>query len=360
MRIGYNGRFLAASPGGVQRFALEVLRRAVPRAEVTLFVPRGVRPPEWLAAAARIVEGTLSGPAWEQLELPGRARRAGVDVVLHPANAAPLWGGPNVVVLHDLAPLNDPESFRLAYRLWARVAHARAAMRAERVVTVSNWSKGEIVRRLGLSADRVTVVRQGAAPLDAPATPEAVDAVRRARGLPSRYFLATTGGDPRKGEAFLREVWRGWPAGTAPQLAIVGNHYDRVHANGGRPEEDSVRVLGYVPDEELRALYTGAAALVYPSRLEGFGRPPVEALACGTRVMTTPYGPASEMLGGVCDLVPPDADSWRTALTSLLDEANEVRASRVAEGRRFAAAFDWQEAVCTLLDVCRDAAGAAP
>jgi glycosyltransferase involved in cell wall biosynthesis len=353
MRLGFNGRFLSAAPGGVQRFALEVLRRLVSATEVVLFLPRGVDVPEDLPAPARIDTGRLRGPAWEQLELPIRRRRAGADLVLHPANAAPLWGGPHVVVLHDLAPLSEPEAFRLRYRLWARTAHARAAARAAAVVSVSDWSAREIERLLSLPSGHVTVARQGVAPLDAPAAPCEVEEVRRRLDLPDRYFLATTGGDPRKGEAFLREVWRTWPGGDPPALVIVGNHFARVHAANGRAPLQGVTVLGYVPDADLRALYTGAVGLLYPSRFEGFGRPPLEALACGTRVLATPYGPAAEVLDGACEIVRADVRAWQRALAALLCEDGEVRAARLEEGRAAAATFEWDDAVSGILDVCR-------
>ena len=358
MRLGVNGRFLAAPAAGVQRFALELTTRLVRRADVTLFLPRGCPPPPALDGSARVVRGAARGPLWEQLELPLAARRSGVDVVLHPANAAPLWGGPHVVVLHDLAPMSEPDAFTLPYRLWSRVAHAHAAERAAGVITVSGWSAREIVRLLGMEAERVTVARQGVAPLDHPAEAGAVAAVRARHGLTGRYFLATTGGDPRKGETFLRELWRAWP--DAPELAVVGAHAEHVHATRARPDQEGVRALGYVPDEELRALFTGAVALLYPSRFEGFGRPPLEALACGTRVVATPYGPATEVLGDACDLLPADVDAWRAHLSCLLREDCAFRAARIAAGRAHAAGFRWDDAVSAVLDACRDAAGGAP
>lgn len=353
MRLGFNGRFLSAAPGGVQRFALEVLRRIASDVDVTLFLPRGGQAPEGLGGPVRVDTGWLPGRAWEQLELPARARRAGVGVLVHPANAAPLWGGPHVVVLHDLAPLSEPESFRLLYRVWARTAHAGAARRAAAVVSVSDWSAREIERLLGLPGGRVAVARQGVAPLDAPASANQVDALRRRLALPPRWFLATTGGDPRKGEAFLREVWRTWPTRERPGLVIVGTHFARVHAERGQAPQEDVRVLGYVPDSELRALYTGAAALLYPSRFEGFGRPPLEALACGTRVLATPYGPAAEVLDGASTIVHADVGAWHEALALILGEDPQVRARRIEAGRATAARFDWANAVSCILDVCR-------
>jgi len=357
MRVGVNGRFLGARRGGVQRFALQVLLGLGRREEVVLLLPRGGRPPDDLPASVRVVGGVLPGHAWEQLELPVAARRAGADVVVHPANAAPLWGGPNVVVLHDLGPLSEPSAFRLRYRVWCRLAHAGAARRASAVVTVSRWSAREIARILDLPADRITVARQGTAPLDRPATSDEVCAVRRRYGLDGRYFLAATAGDPRKGEAFLRALWQTWPDPPAPALVLVGHRSDALHVHSPRGDDGAgIRAVGFVPDEDLRALFTGSIALLYPSRFEGFGRPPLEALACGTRVVAAPYGPAAEVLDGAGDLVQADPDAWRGALRRLLDEPAEVRARRIRRGRELAASFTWDEAVDRLLEACLRAA----
>jgi glycosyltransferase involved in cell wall biosynthesis len=226
------------------------------------------------------------------------------------------------------------------------------------VVTVSAWSAREIARLVGIDRARIRIARQGVAPLDRPADPAVVAAMRARHGLAERYFVATAGGDPRKGEAFLRDVWQAWPE--APELVVAGAHARHVHGANGHAVQERVRALGYVPDEELRALYTGAVALLHPSRLEGFGRPPLEALACGTRVVAAPYGAAPEVLGETCDLLPPDVEVWRTHLAGLLGETCQARAERVDAGRRLAATYRWEDAASAVLDACREACGDAP
>jgi glycosyltransferase involved in cell wall biosynthesis len=355
MRLGVNGRFLAARRTGVQRFGLEVLRRMIAREPLTLFLPAGAELPAGFPAPARIERGRLAGPLFEQGELPALARRASVDVVLHPANAAPVVGGPHVLVLHDVIPLTRPGDFRPAYRAWVRIAHLRAARRAAAVATVSEWSAAELVAHAGVPRERITVVPQGAAPLDAPAAPDAVRAARARHGLGERYLVAVTGGDVRKGTSFLEEVWEGWGAGGAPELVLVGERHRRVHAGGGAGPSGHacIHVFGHVPDEELRSLLTGAVGLLHPSAAEGFGRPPLEALACGTRVLAAPYGPAREVLGDAADLLPLDPRAWREAIHGLLDEGPDARALRIDAGRARAARFRWDDTVGALLDLCR-------
>lgn len=355
MRLGVNGRFLTARPTGVQRYAHELLAALSTLTDPVLFVPRGARPAGGVAARLEAYEGRSRGPLYEQLELPVAARHARADVVLGPANAAPLVGGPHVVVLHDVLPLLRPGDYTLRYRAWVRVAHVAAARRAAAVVTVSAWSADQISRCLGIPRSRMTVIPQGVGPLDAPAEGEPVAEMRRRLDLDGPYFLAVTGGDPRKGAGFLEELWRDptWQAGGNATLVVVGGAHRGVHRPlPGRDHAPAVLRLGSVSDDDLRALYTGSVALLHPASAEGFGRPPLEALACGTRAIVAPYGPASEVLGDAADIMPLDPKRWGAALGAALGEPDDERARRVDLGRRHAARYTWAETARMVLAVC--------
>ena len=356
MKLGINCRFLCARPTGVQRFAYEVTTRLCEREDTTLLVPsnhagKGV-------AAARVQRGRLGGALWEQLELPGAARRAGVDVLLHPANACPRFGGPHVQVLHDLIPLTRPRDFRASYGLWVRWAHVGPARSAAGLLTVSEHARSEIARVTGISADSLRVVRQGVAPLDEPASAEAVGVVLGHYRIPDHYFLTMGAGDVRKGMDFLHDVYARWSAerGRDVALVVVGDAYEGVHRDV--PDHSALLALGHVPDEELRALYTGSLAFLFPSIEEGFGRPPLEALACGTRVVAATYPAAEEVLADRADLVRRDIDDWVRALDAICAEPSERRSERIAGGREWAADFTWDEATEEILSVCRAVAEA--
>ena len=356
MRLGINGRFLCARPTGVQRFAYEVTTRLCERRDTTVLVPSnhtgaGV-------TGARLKRGRLGGVFWEQLELPGAARRAGVDVLLHLANACPRFGGPHVQLLHDLTPLTRPEDFHAVYRLWVRWAHVAPARSAAGLLTVSEHARSEIARATGISPDRMRIVRQGAGPLDTPADAETVVAVRARHRIPERYFLAMGVGDRRKGLDFLRDVYSRWSVerGRDVALVVVGDSYERVHRDV--PDHSALLALGHVPDEDLRALYTGSLAFLFPSVEEGFGRSPLEALACGTRVVVAPYPAAAEVLGDGADLVRREIDDWVRALDAICAEPSQRRSERIARGREWAADFTWEQATEEILSVCVEVAEA--
>ena len=358
MRVGINGRFLAARMTGVQRFAREVTVRLAKRVDTTLLVPRGVVADVGIPAT-RIVEGALRGPLWEQLELPWAARRAGADVVLHLANASSRMLGPHVVVVHDLAPLTRPRDFRFAYRLWASWAHAGSARAAAAVATVSEQSAAEIAEYTGIPLQEIHVVRQGAGPLDAPAAPAAVAAMRSEFGLEGPYFLALGSGDARKGVPFLLEVFRRrssdsrhGPGGEEPpSLVLVGDRYAHVHALVD--SADRVVSVGHVCDEQLRALYSGRRPSSFLQNRRGSAGHPWKRSRVAHGVVVAPYGTAADVLGRAADIVPREIPRWLEALDRVNLEPAAERERRIRAGRERARRFSWDPAVAELLALCR-------
>jgi glycosyltransferase involved in cell wall biosynthesis len=355
-RLAINGRFYAARVTGVQRFAREVTARLCGHVETTLLLPRGPAPPPAVAASARIVRGRLRGHVWEQIEAPALARAADCDVLLNLSGTAPVRGGPHVVVLHDVLPLTHPHWFSWRFARWYRFVLHRAAPRAAAIITVSEWSKREIVRTLGVEASRVFVVRQGIGPFDAPAPADTVRAVRSRWQLPDGYVLAIGAGDPRKNTGFLAavgEAWqRRWP--DPPALVVVGEPTPRVYGRR-RVEPGHARLVGRVTDDELRALYSGAAAVCFPSKAEGFGRAPLEAASCGVPCIAADYASARETLGGCALIVPLDAARWAESLRELLHDTG-LRERLVARGRELTSRMSWDACAARVLDVCRAAA----
>lgn len=357
MRLGLNGRFLAAPVTGVQRFAWEVGRRVLstPDVEGVLFLPAGVEAPVGVDPGVEVVPGRTPGYLWEQVELPIRARRAGVDLLLNLANALPLAGGPHLVAVHDVLPLTDPQWFGRTFRFLYRRVHAPAVRRARAVLTVSEWSRGEMSRTLGLPPGEIRVVSQGVAPFDAPASDDAVTRARRRLDLPKRYLLTVGGRDPRKNVPFLETVLRRIRKKglEVPPLVVVGREAPpgRGRPVGTRASEET-RFTGYLDDSELRALYTGATVFCYPSLAEGFGRPPLEAMGCGTPVLTGDYGPAREVLGEGARILPWDEAAWVEALVELLGGGN-VALELARRGARRAERFTWKGPAASVLDACR-------
>ena len=301
---------------------------------------------EVLAPRPRLVH--RAGHAWEQLILPARAVRA--RALLCPANLAPLAFPRNVIVIHDAAALRHPEWYSPAYAAWQRRILPALARRALHVVTVSEFSRGELADLLDLSPDRVTVISGG---VDPAFTPQAdADAARRALNLARPYVLCVASQTARKN---LRELV---PA--ARQLAAEG--IEVVVAGGHRPQFareqglETLRHLGAVPDALLPGLYAGAEAFALPSLYEGFGLPVLEAMSCGTPVVAADTTALPGTAGGAARLVAPE--QMAEALTALLgddDERQRLRAAGVAR----AAEFTWDR-TAREVDALLSARAAAP
>jgi glycosyltransferase involved in cell wall biosynthesis len=346
--ITLNGRFLAQPLSGVQRYAREIagaLDALVAQGEagpIRLLAPPGAEGFEaWPNLAPRIVGGG-GGQAWEQFALP----RAAEGMLVNLGNTAPLLGGARqVVVIHDAGVFDTPESYSWRFRLWYRLLQRGLVARGARILSVSDFSAGRIAHHLGLDRAAIGVTLEGGEHI----LREAPDASVMARhGLtPGGYALAVGTGAAHKNLAALAA------AGTALRaagltLAVAGARDAAVFQSAGAGLADA-RALGRVTDAELRALYEHAFALVFPSRYEGFGLPPVEAMWCGCPVIAARAGAVPEVCGEAALWF--DAEDPATlagAVTALA--ADPVRRAHLAEaGRARARHFSWEAAARRLL-----------
>jgi len=291
------------------------------------------------------VEGGPSLPSnlgWALTGLPLGARRAQCDVFHAPAYTAPLWGArPLVVTLHDVSYARHPEWYPYRRDPLRRLFYRLSARRADRVITDSRFSKGEIVNAYGIHPDRIDVVPLGVAP-----------AFATAPALPRELFVLHVGDlHPRRNLPLLlravidmRRSHR-HPSLAALSLTLVGRDLGvletlRAQAlHAGMPE--ALRHVESIDDAELSLLYRRAGVFAYPSKYEGFGLPVLEAMASGAPVVCTSAGAVPEVAAGAAMVVSPDDDhGWRDAIEAIL--IDPARASDFSErGRRRAAAFTW-------------------
>jgi glycosyltransferase involved in cell wall biosynthesis len=298
--IVVNGRFLRATPTGLHRVARSLLDAATAAgldAEL-------VGPPE--------ASGRLTAHLWEQVVLP---RLAGERRVLSLVNTAPVFARHGVVLVHDLAPLVGPQWFSREMRVYGPVVLA-AARRAELVLTVSHVMADEL-RARGVRAP-ITVIHNAVDDDVRRVDEAAVDGTLERLSVRRPYVLFVGWADPRKDVATAVAAHR-LAARTSPHRLVLTGLAHRNFAPVVVPDLDTVIRLGYVSDDDLRALLSGASALLYPSRYEGFGTPPLEAWACGTPAIVSDIPVLRESTQSLAVYVPPgDVNAWAAAILAAL------------------------------------------
>jgi glycosyltransferase involved in cell wall biosynthesis len=362
MRIALNAQKLSFArgyqSGGISRYIyhlLAELRTLSSEHCFKVFAP--CRPPDpdlesterfEILATGQLTERAPIRILWEQLMLPLRAREA--DLLHGLAFALPLaWPGRSVVTIFDLSFLRFPEHFNPANRIYLALATRLAARRADRVLAISEHGRREIIKLLGVAPHRVATTYCAADERFRPLPKVQVQAFRQQRGLPARFILYLGTLEPRKNVVTLlrayARLYHDWPE--APELVVAGppgwlyQNIFKTAAEMGLAE--SVRFPGFVTSDEQALWYNAAAVFAYPSLYEGFGLPPLEAMACGTPVVASNAASLPEVVGEAGLLVPPLDDQVLSQTLRRALEDSELAARLSQAGPEQAARFSWQK-----------------
>ncbi len=288
---------------------------------------------------------------WEQLLQPLALRQAGVDLLHALAFVAPLAAPcPFVITIYDLSFLRYPEAFRPLNRWYLSRFTARSVKQAKAIITISESTRQDVINLLGAPPERVHTIYCGVEPSFQPLPAAEVAAFKAARGLPDTFILFLGTLEPRKNVDGLIRAYARWrqfdPA--APPLIVAGGKgwyytkiFQLVETLG---LTGAVHFPGYVPHEDLPRWFNAACLFVYPSHFEGFGLPVLEAMACGTPVITSTVSSLPEVTGadGAAVLVDPtQPDMLAEAMAQLLSQPDR-RAAMAAQGRVRAAGFQWE------------------
>jgi glycosyltransferase involved in cell wall biosynthesis len=353
LHIGVDARELLGHPTGVGRFLGEILRVWSESADTphrfSLFAPAAL--PTWTTAlgprfSVHVAPGTRAGTWWEQVDLPHLVKAAGADVLFAPGYTAPVrLSVPSVLVIHDVSFFARPEWFGWREGLRRRWLTKAAARRAHGVVTVSEFSAGEIERWIGIPRDRIHIVRHGRPRVQPAAAGARPPLVLFVGSLFNRRRL------PELVAAFARTAARVPDA----RLVLVGDNrtnprIDPLALADGLGLTGRVEWRAYVPDEELERLYNAARVFAFLSDYEGFAMTPLEALTHGAAPVLLDTPVAREVYGPAARLVPPDVEQIAGAFVELLTD-EPARAALVAEGRRLMDRYSWTDAASRVLDV---------
>jgi glycosyltransferase involved in cell wall biosynthesis len=353
--IFINGRFLEQPLSGVQRYAREMLSaldRTVGTVEVgerwILLTTANERDCPPLRRIQKCVDRSgLRGHAWEQLVL-GRAARGGL--ILGFCNSGPVFHPRQLVIIHDAAVFRHPEFYSTRYALWHRLLDRALASRA-RIGTSSHFSREELARVLRLDPGGIPVFSPGFEHL-ARLSPS-FDAYDRLRLRDRTYFVTLGSLTANKNLALAVEASKRLPN---VLLVVIGSADERVFASDLHgPRSDRLVFAGRIDDANVRGLLSNAAALLFPSFYEGFGFPPLEAMASGCPVIASDIAPVRELCGDAAFYFDPHSvEQLSAAMHTILNETAAGRHERVRRGIDRAGIFSWDDSARQLADFCRN------
>ena len=353
MHIGIDAHAIGAQQGGNETYIrnlIAALAELDHTHQYTLYFSTASAAEDWRNRYANFAVRLLPPPTplvRVPLALALELRRRPVDVLHVQYTAPPFCPAPVVTTIHDLAFEHLPETFTRRGKAQLRLTVRRTARQAAHILTVSEFSRQDILKTYGLPPDKVTVTHNGCEAhfTPQPASEHETEAIKQKFGIARDYLLAVGSLQPRKNLVRLLRAYaqlREQQPSFQLQLVLVGRQlwlYQEILREIRQQNfAADVIVTGYANDEDLPALYRSAVALVYPSLFEGFGLPPLEAMACGTPVITSNSSSLPEVVGDAALLVNPYEESelaqamWRitnnTALRSQLSQAGRQQAKR--------------------------------
>jgi glycosyltransferase involved in cell wall biosynthesis len=368
MRVGIDGSLLYGNYSGVE-YAIWLLLKAIASREESrehefvVYVPhdfRGDEPnpfhplPQSADSNWRFVRAPFEGKQklirilWQQLTLPRRMKKDRLDLFHAPAYVLPLRASvPTVLTVYDAMAFTHPQFCTLANRLHYRRVMPLSAQKAQRVIVPSQAICDDLVNVLQLQNEKIQVIPLGVEDIffEEPSR-ERQQAVKEKYQLPEQFFLFVGNVELKKNLSLLLGIW----TKKLPPLVIAGTWLMGIELFG---RFQNIKALGYVPREELPALYALATAFVFPSLYEGFGLPPLEAMACGTPVICSNAGALPEVVGTAAMLANPHEPSeWTLAMELIVKDASLRERLRRA-GRERARQFTWERTARAVMAVYR-------
>lgn len=361
MHVGIDARLVGYRRGGIAAYVcrlVEALAKVPEGEEFTVFCGR--KPGMSVHGFRRRTLWTPPHHPLEQWALPVELALERLDVLHSPDFIPPFRRRcPAVITIHDLAFMRYPET-KDAAGLGYYGQVARALRDAEGIIAVTEATRKDLEDLLGVPPGRVRVVRHGVDPVFQPLGDRSkVKAFCKARGLPETFILWVGTIEPRKNLGVLLQAVRRLPEGIGT-LVVAGEpgwrHEETLALLRGLEREGRAIYYGPAGEGDLLMLYNAAWAFAFPSLYEGFGFPPLEAMACGTPVVASTTPALQEVLGDAALFVPPaDVEGLQEALVWLAEDGKERSRLRDA-GLARAGEFSWDRAAAATLEVYREVA----
>jgi glycosyltransferase involved in cell wall biosynthesis len=325
--IGVNGKHLRNRIVGISRYTREIISRFGENVHVHT-PPRDVR--------------QISSAIWEQFLLPLQAREN--HLLWSPGNMGPLTIRNQVVTIHDIVSIEHPEWFRTSATAYYRLLLPLLVRQVHKIITDSRYSKDRILKRLNVPREKVIVIPLGVGETFMPISRDVISQLLAKLGITNSYILTLGSLEPRKN---LKRLFLAWKivCDKYPDydLVVTGLPSTSSRGTGFSEIPAHVQFVGFCADQDLPALYSGARAFILPSLYEGFGLPPLEAMACGTPVIVSDKTSLPEVTGDAglyCD--PYDIDDMAQAIQRMIEDS-DLRAALREKGLQHVKSFNWNK-----------------
>ena len=348
MHFLINGRFLSQRVTGVQRYAREVVQgldellqegRLDPQVvSIEVLVPSGIENlPDYKHISIRTV-GTKQGHLWEQWELP---RAAKGQLLLNLGNTAPLLKKNQCVTIHDVSIYAVPEAYSKPFIAWYKLQFQQLSKRLSKIITVSEFSKGEMIRYLKTEPDKLQVTYEGKEHIE---RIECDDSILENPLLKGKsYVLAVSSLSPHKNFGAVVKALEHLKDCPDLSVVIIGGGNQQVFAEINLADNEQVIRPGYVSDGQLKSLYQNAMGFIHASYYEGFGLTPLEAMTCGCPVLVSKAAAMPEVCEDAALYFDPHQpeDIAQQVRTLINDET--LRQQLRAKSLKQADKFSWQK-----------------
>ena len=328
-----NGRFLTQEMTGIQRFAYEICKALIRTGtELIILTPKKIRS-DYKLECRMIAFGVFSNILWEQIDLPIFLMKHGNPLLINFGSPGPLFYPNRIVAVHDLSFYIHHGWFSKSYMLYYRLATPVFTRLSKKVITVSQFSKNEIIRLIGMPEEKIDVVYN--------AVSEIFRKKQSGEGaITGKYIFSVASLDPRKNLARLVDAYK--MAGIEKEIKLVLAGKSDPIFNINLPGKILDHSVGHVPDEVLSSLYENATLFVYPSLYEGFGIPPLEAMSMGCPVILSDIPVFREIFGDAVHYVDPlDTGSIRDGILHLLSD-EPYRKELIRRGHERVKLYNWE------------------
>ncbi|MFJ5444677.1 glycosyltransferase family 4 protein [Methylobacillus methanolivorans] len=359
MKVYINGRFLCRRLTGVDRFAIETIKelneliaenhQSIKEIEYFIVVPHGAEINITFSHLKIIRFGFFKNQLWEQFSLPFLIFNKKA-ILLNLCNTGPLICRRQIVVIHDAAIKRVPETFSFRFRLWYGILMPILGQFAKEIITVSQYSKHDLIDFFKIPNSKISVVGEGGEHIAK--FNSDLDIFNRTNVRPNTYILAVSSHAPHKNFSLIADALKNISKECEVSFLIAGGTNPKIFSESIDMHSGKIKLLGYVSDNELKALYSNALCFIFPSLYEGFGIPPLEAMNCSCPVLASNAASIPEVCGDAALYFSPTDSDKLAHLIEYVINNKKIRDELKIKGIERAHIFSWRNTAIKVANSC--------